>query len=192
MTNPIKLPIKHSCKGCGKCAIKKLLIRPPKESLPKSVKNELKPIIKKLIKPMVKSMVQSLTPIALRQDLTFRALLIWKPENPEYKEDIKWEELKRESFTPLQVEEYFAEVRFADHAMWYLIAWMFKRFFPGRIHRFIIGYKELETGELMVIKLFAEVEDKESGLRTIVSVPMWLALTGLLPKDLLPELLNLD
>jgi hypothetical protein len=183
MTNPIKPPIKHGCgKGCGNCKdchLRKLY----KEYSQRAIKNELKPIIKRLIKPIIKSMIESLTPMALRQDLTFEALLLGEPKDPYREETFKLEELKRDVFKPSEVDEYFAEVRFMEHGLYYYITWLFTRTFPGRIHYFVIGYKELESGELMVVKLLAMVEDKRTGIRTLVNVPNWLAAIGLLPME---------
>jgi ferredoxin len=184
MVDVNKLYGKHNCVNCGKCRGNCEFKRFIKEHSQRVVKQELKPIVKKLIKPIIKSMIKSLTPLALRQDLTFEDILLGEPWDPYREETIKLEELKRERFKPYEVDEYFNEVRFVEHGMWYYITWLFTRVFPGRIHYFVIGYKELENGELMVFKLFALVEDRESGFKTLVNVPNYLASIGLLPPEL--------
>jgi hypothetical protein len=136
------------------------------------------------MKPIIKSMVKSLTPIALRQDLTFKSLLLLKPEDPPYKSQIPFEEIIRDEFEPHELDDYFAEVRFIEQGMWYLITWMFINFFPGKIHRFSIYYRKMESGEFLIEKLLAKVEDPETGTIAFVRVPQFLALIGLIPDDL--------
>jgi hypothetical protein len=187
MVRPIRLSDKHGCGGCGKgccgCPFKRLHKQSQDRYSDKQVKEALKPIVKKLIKPIIKTMVKSLTPFALRQDLQVKDLLFQEPKDPYRQETIRLDECYRERFKPEEVDEYFNEVRFVEHGLWYYITWLFARIFPGTIYYFKIYYWQNENGELVVKTIMAMVEDPVTGNKELISVPNWLATVGLLPWE---------
>jgi hypothetical protein len=187
MSKPVRLSSKPPFRGCigecNNCPFKRLHKQTQNKYSDKQIKESLKPTVKKLLKPIIKNMVKSLTPFALRQDLKVKDLLFMEPKDPYRQETIRLDECYRERFKPEDVDDYFSEVRFMEHGLWYYITWLFTRVFPGTIYYFKIYYWQTQNGELAVKTIMAMVEDPVTGNKELISVPNWLATVGLLPWE---------